>query len=128
MFQNNRLEWLLVFSGVLVVILIWFVAPGIHTTGMIFGYGLGVLSAFSHLVMIRIISNWPQNSFLLVYYLGTVARILLTLLLFVLFLVLVKEGQISFTLSFIISYIFHSVVDGIFINKTFTINKLPDNR
>jgi len=94
--------------------------PFIGFGGWITGYLLGFGAVASHLLMVFSMEGLPWQRFLLRYYVGLLIRFLLVLSLFILLLLATNIEQISFTLSFIISYIFHSVVDVILIHKTST--------
>ncbi|MEX2572768.1 MAG: hypothetical protein WD317_00665 [Balneolaceae bacterium] len=83
------------------------------------GYFTGWFAVLSHFVVIRLIRDLDQQAFLLWFYLSVFVRFFLILTLFTTLLLSGNFEQISFTLSFIISYIFHSVIDVILINKTF---------
>ncbi|MEX0890046.1 MAG: hypothetical protein WDZ33_00780 [Balneolaceae bacterium] len=94
--------------------------PSIDVVGWISGYLLGLLAIAVHLVMYQLFKDADWKQFLAYYYLVFFLRLLLILSLFFLVLAVTNIEQVSFTLSFIISYILHSVIDIILIHKTST--------
>lgn len=79
---------------------------------------LGVLAPALHLVTTRWILRLRGGAFHSAFYLSLLFRTVVILGLFVVLLVVTKIGKIAFTLSFIISYIFHSVIDIILIQRS----------
>lgn len=81
------------------------------------GTALGMLAPALHLASTRWILRFRGEAFHSAFYLSLLFRTVLVLGLFTAILVGTKIGKISFTLSFIISYIFHSVIDIILIQR-----------
>lgn len=85
--------------------------------GIAAGYLLGVLSVGLHLLASFRVRKKSLDVFLKHYYRGLFVRFLIVFVLFVFLLVSLKIDKFSFTVSFIISYIFHSVIEMIFLSK-----------
>lgn len=92
-------------------------SPGLEAFSWWAGYGLGFLAVTLHYLLALRTFRLPAEELLSGYYLGTALRFLVVLSLFLILLVRDSVAQIPFTLSFIISYIFHSVIDVILIDK-----------
>lgn len=85
--------------------------------GIVVGYALSFIFVASNFLIVRKIELKDQNEFLTLFFVSITLRFILVLLCFAVVLTVVKIDQILFTISFIISYIFHSVIEIIFINK-----------
>lgn len=85
--------------------------------GWVSGYLLGAMGVVIHLLIVFKIKHIGHDHFFKFYYGGLFLRFLLLICLMIFILVLTKIEQISFTVSFIISYILHSVVEIILLNK-----------
>ncbi|MEX0993895.1 MAG: hypothetical protein WD599_00100 [Balneolaceae bacterium] len=83
------------------------------------GYLLGFLPMLLHFIHIRLLRNLDNKKFMLTFYIGSFAKLLFVLSIYTLLLTVINFEQIHFTLSFIISYIFHSVIDIILIYKIY---------
>lgn len=81
------------------------------------GFLLSFVFVGSNFFVIRQIKTQSSSDFLTKFYLSLGVRFLLVLAAFVMILQTIKIHQIYFTVSFIISYIFHSVIEMILINK-----------
>lgn len=118
--QEYKKELIAILSGIVFAAIIGFSLPFYTAISWTTGYFLGIIAVAMHLFIVWLIRDYHKQDFIERYYLGIFIRLLLTLGLFTSFLMLTEIEQISFTLSFIISYIFHSVIDIILINKKFT--------
>lgn len=118
--SQYRTEWLTVILAGVASLILSLAVPSIDVVGWISGYLLGLLAMVVHLVMYLLFRDADWKKFLAYYYLVFFLRLLLILALFFLVLAVTNIEQISFTLSFIISYILHSVIDIILIHKTST--------
>lgn len=106
-------------GGAILVILVAF---GLLLTSrslfaMVLGYLLSYLFVLSNFFVVRKIHMENQERFFKLFFGALAGRFLAILLLFSLVLIALKIDQIFFTVSFIISYIFYSVIEIIFINK-----------
>src|SRR5690625_1848769 len=90
---------------------------GIGLPGLLTGYFLGPLPVLMAYLIIWFTRDLEHELFFMFYYLAVFLRFTAIPILFTLLLVLVNIEQISFTLSFIISYIFHSVIEIVFLHK-----------
>lgn len=99
------------------ILLTFFVIPLSSFWALLLGYMLSFLFVASNFFVIRQIDTEGQKKFLKYFFGSLVARFVLVLTAFALVLVAIKIDQILFTVSFIISYILHSVIEVIFINK-----------
>lgn len=86
----------------------------------IIGYLLGLLAVAIHLVNSKFISKKNDLSFFRHYYISLILRFLIVCFFFIFILTMIKIDEFSFTVSFIISYLFHSVNEVIFLNKKLT--------
>ncbi|MEX2585125.1 MAG: hypothetical protein WD315_01950 [Balneolaceae bacterium] len=118
--SQYRTEWLAVILAGAASLILSLAVPSIDVVGWISGYLLGLLAIAVHLVMYQLFKDADWKQFLAYYYLVFFLRLLLILSLFFLVLAVTNIEQVSFTLSFIISYILHSVIDIILIHKTST--------
>jgi hypothetical protein len=100
--------------GILVVVFV-LMLPTEEKIGWISGYTLGLLAVVIHLVTSSI-THETDKHFLRYYLISLLVRFLIVCILFVLILAVTKIHEFSFTVSFIISYIFHSVNEVIFLN------------
>lgn len=80
------------------------------------GYLLGVLAVAIHLITSLFTNRKNDVSFFRHYYISLMLRFLIVCMLFILILTMIKIDEFSFTVSFIISYLFHSVTEVIFLN------------
>jgi len=83
----------------------------------IIGYLLGLFAVAIHLVTTLFTDDKTDITFLRYYYVSLFLRFLTVCFLFIFILTLIKIDKFSFTVSFIISYLFHSVTEVIFLNK-----------
>lgn len=118
----------LITGGILFVctLILLLILPAKYITGWFIGYLLGFLAVLLHLFVVLFTRKLENESFLYLYYIGISLRFLIVLTLFTLLLVVTKIDQIAFTISFIISYIPHSVIEIILINKLVDKNARKD--
>lgn len=102
------------FFALLVLVFI-LLLPVEEQIGWTTGYFLGLFAVVIHLVSSSVSKNAEKN-FLRLYFISLFIRFLIVCALFILILTLTKINEFSFTVSFIISYIFHSVNEVIFLN------------
>lgn len=88
--------------------------------GILIGYFLGLLAVGLQYITSKVILNAQENSFFVFLFSTLFIRFLLVLSIFVLILLTTKIDSLGFTVSFIISYIHHSVIEIILINKKLT--------
>ncbi|MEX0944039.1 MAG: hypothetical protein WDZ38_00110 [Balneolaceae bacterium] len=81
------------------------------------GYSLGLFAVFIHFFTSLITNSKEGTKFLKMYYLSLVIRFLIVITIFIAIMTMIKIDEFSFTVSFIISYIFHSVIEVIFLNQ-----------
>ncbi len=81
------------------------------------GFVLSFLFVGSNFFVIKRIKTEKSSNFITWFYLSLGVRFLFVLVALVVILKTTKIHEISFTVSFIISYIFHSVIEIILINK-----------
>ncbi|MEX0770972.1 MAG: hypothetical protein WD035_09580, partial [Balneolaceae bacterium] len=109
LFKKNKREGVAVLIMGMMFVLAGLIIPlgGILEYGI--GYILGLLPMVLHFLHLRMIRNLGHKKFMFSFYAGTLIKLLLVLAVYTLLITLTNFEQISFTLSFIISYIFHSV-------------------
>lgn len=81
------------------------------------GYSLGLFAVLIHFFTSLITNAKEDKKFLNMYYLSLFIRFLIVITLFIAIMTMINIDEFSFTVSFIISYIFHSVIDVIFLNQ-----------
>lgn len=81
------------------------------------GYLLGLFTVAIHLFTSLFTNTKDDVSFFRHYYVSLFLRFLIICILYILILRMIKIDEFSFTVSFIISYLFHSVNEVIFLNK-----------
>lgn len=97
-----------------------FFLPEGSAAGWIVGYFLGLLAVVLHYGFSLFTRKVDDTKFARVFLTGLVLRFVTILTLFVLVILSEKFDQFSFTVGFLISYIFHSVNDVILLNKKLT--------
>lgn len=85
--------------------------------GWFTGYFLGFTSVIFHLISTKFIEKYSENRILEYYFFTLFIRFIFVCSVFVFLLVATKIDEFSFTVSFIISYILHSVNEVIFLNQ-----------
>ncbi len=104
----------------LVFLAVGLLFPHDYMMGWFAGYFLGLLAVILHYGMSLVTSRIHEQLFLKYFLAGLLIRFLIVLGLFFLLITMEKFDQLSFTVSFFISYIFHSVTDTILLNKKIT--------
>lgn len=104
-------------TGFIVLILPAFLFSGISLSAWGIGYSLGLATVLLHLATSFVSEKVGGNKFIGYYYFGLFVRFLLVCFIFIFLLATTKIDEFSFTVSFIISYIFHSVNEVIFLNQ-----------
>jgi hypothetical protein len=99
------------FTGFLIIVLILLTVRLDNPSGCIAGYILGLFAVVLHFFQVNFFARLENARFFSFYGLATLARISTILGLFVALILLEKIDQFSFTVSFLISYIYHSVID-----------------
>jgi len=116
---RKKLILSLVLFGLLAVTLS-FLVPTESQGGILAGYGLGFLAILLHFATNQFTKKLDNDSFFKLFFLSLTLRFFIVLGLFVILILSEKFEQLSFTVSFLISYIFHSVTDMIFLNDQLT--------
>lgn len=88
--------------------------------GWMAGYGLGLLAIILHFANSFFLKGRNDKQFFLFYILAMLVRLGVVLAIFIRLLLMEKFDQFSFTVSFLISYICHSVINIILLNKELT--------
>jgi F0F1-type ATP synthase assembly protein I len=122
--QGYKKEIIAMVIGLIIASLIAAGLQKSYTTGWMFGYVLGLAAVFGHFTVFMWTRELDNDEFFFKYFFGITIRFISVLILFILLVAVLKIEQISFTLSFIISYILHSVIEIILINKMIT--NLPE--
>lgn len=91
--------------------------PGQSIPGLITGYFLGTAAVVLHYVTTSYLRKVDGDKFYIFFFLSLFVRFMFVGGVFIFLLVTTKIDHLSFTVSFIISYIFHSVIDVILINQ-----------
>ena len=112
-------------GGVLFIGLLSIQLPAATGIGIAAGWLLGLIGVLAHYLSVWYLREKDDRSFFVWFFRGLFLRFIFILALFSIVLVSTEIEQISFTLSFIISYILHSVIDIILIHKNY--KKIPDN-
>lgn len=109
---------LFVFAALNIILVLMF--PIEEGIGWTTGYMLGLLMVIIHLISSIYNNNKPKEVFKKIYLISLALRFLIVCALFVLILAATKIDEFSFTVGFIISYLFHSVNEVIFLNRKFS--------
>lgn len=104
-------------SGFLIFLSVSLLFRQIDILSWLTGYFIGVLAVILHLLFSHIGNQVSQDKFITYYYAGLFIRFLAVIVLFIILLLVTNLDEFSFTVSFIISYIFHSVNEVIFLNE-----------
>jgi O-antigen/teichoic acid export membrane protein len=105
-------------AGLLALICVLFFGPGLDIAAVFTGYGIGFLAIGLHYVMSSLSKRWENETFLALYTPLSMVRLLLVLGIFIVLIILGKFDQFSFTVSFLISYIYHSVINILLLNRS----------
>jgi len=110
-----------IFAGIALFFLIaGALLPGELRSGWFAGYGIGLLAILLHFVTSLFSDKWNNKHFFLFYGPVMLIRLIIVLGIFIGLLLTEKFDQFSFTVSFLISYICHSVINMILLNKELT--------
>src|SRR5690625_7566813 len=112
-----RGEFLAIIAGALLWLSAALLPMGIDIAGLLTGYFLGLLAVLMHYLIIWFTRDLEHELSFMFYYLGVFLRFMSLLLLFTLVLVLVTFVHCSFTLGFIMSNMFDSVMELVFLHK-----------
>ena len=85
------------------------------------GHLLGMITVILHLVSSYIFGSKEGEKFLKAYFWSLIARFFAVCFIYAMIILWTEIEEISFTFSFVISYLFHSGIEVIFLN-----NKLLD--
>lgn len=91
-----------------------------ESVAWLLGYLLGLTAVIIHLISSVFNQKTSDDKFTTVYFYSLFIRFLIVCIIFVMVLITTKIDEFSFTVSFIISYIFHSVNEVIFLNRKLT--------
>lgn len=94
-----------------------FFLPAHMKTGWWAGYFTGLLTIVFYAVTAHLSSKKPGAEFITHYYAGMLIRFCAVCAVFIFLLVMTKIDEFSFTVSFIISYLLHSINEVIILNK-----------
>lgn len=81
------------------------------------GYLLSLIFVISSTIIVNRFWNSDESTFFKAFILSIPLRFFFVLSVFAVLLVVTKIDEIFFTVSFIISYLYHSITETIFINK-----------
>jgi len=101
-------------------IVLSFMLPAEESAAWLSGYSLGLTAVIIHLFSSMFNQNTSEDKFTTVYFFSLLVRFFIVCAIFILVLLTTKIDEFSFTVSFIISYIFHSVNEVIFLNRKLT--------
>lgn len=104
-------------AGILALICVTILFPEVDALSLFVGYGIGMLAIGLHYLMSVLSIRWENETFLALYTPLSMLRLLLVLGLFITLVFLGNFDQFSFTVSFLISYIYHSVINIFLLNK-----------
>ncbi|TVR16125.1 MAG: hypothetical protein EA391_08745 [Balneolaceae bacterium] len=94
---------------------------GISAGSWYAGHLLGMVTVILHLISSYIFGRKEGKQFLKAYFWSLIARFFGVCFIYAMIIIWTEIEEISFTFSFVISYLFHSVIEVIFLN-----NKLLD--
>ncbi len=98
-------------------LLIAYLLTGEEVTAWLIGYLLGLFAVVIHFFTSMLTNRREDEKFVNTYYISIFTRFLIVCALYVAIIIMIKIDEFSFTVSFIISYIFHSVIEVIFLNQ-----------
>ncbi len=101
--------------------LVVFSLPEISVGSWYAGHLLGLVTVLLHVISSMIFGKKEGEVFLKAYFWSLFLRFIAVCILYALIIIWTEIEEISFTFSFVISYLFHSVIEVIFLN-----NKLLD--
>ncbi|WP_340104832.1 hypothetical protein [Rhodohalobacter sp. 8-1] len=91
--------------------------PRLDAAALFAGYGVGFLAIGLHYLISVLSLRWENETFLALYTPLSLLRLITVLGIFIALIFLGKFDQFSFTVSFLISYIYHSVINIFLLNK-----------
>ncbi|NBC28205.1 MAG: hypothetical protein GVY08_15185 [Bacteroidetes bacterium] len=94
--------------------------PGVESAGWIAGYAVGLMAIVLHFLQYHVSKRLGNDDFFSLYGPMVLMRLFVILCVFIGLLIWQKFDQFSFTVSFLISYIYHSVINIYLINKELT--------
>jgi drug/metabolite transporter (DMT)-like permease len=112
--------WLIVIFFAALNIVLSFMLPAEESAAWLSGYTLGLTAVLIHLFSSVFNQKSSDEKFTSIYFFSLLVRFLIVCSIFILVLLTTKIDEFSFTVSFIISYIFHSVNEVIFLNRKLT--------
>lgn len=116
----TKIEHKTFLAGFSVLMLILLFVARQYTVSIITGYILGLFAVLSHLLFISYTKNLEESNFRKLYFISIFIRFFIVCLIFVALIIFTKIDELGFTVSFIISYIFHSVIEIILLNRQLT--------
>lgn len=121
--MRNRFSaalWLsvIIFAGLNIILT--FMLPSNESVAWLTGYSLGLTAVLIHLFSSIFNQKMSEERFTSIYFISLFVRFIIVCTIFIMVLLTTKIDEFSFTVSFIISYIFHSVNEVIFLNRNLT--------
>ncbi len=104
-------------AGAFLFVVVGLFLPEEVSMGWYLGYLIGLVAVLMHLGASLLSGKGFARDFIAGYYVGLLLRFAIVLTLFMLVIILTKIDELSFTVSFIISYILHSVNEVIILNQ-----------
>lgn len=101
--------------GVFIGVLLFYSLENINA--LFAGYAIGFLAIGLHYIMSLFSMKWENETFFALYGPLSLLRFILVLVIFIGMIFWGKFDQFSFTVSFLISYIYHSVINIFLLNK-----------
>lgn len=117
---SSKIFYLSIFCFAVLSITIALLLTDDEKYAWIAGYLLGLFAVVVHLASSLFSGHKSSKQFTNIYYISLFLRFLIVLLMYALLLVLLNFDEFSFTVSFIISYLFHSVNEVILLNRKFS--------
>jgi|AntRauTorcE11897_2_1112592.scaffolds.fasta_scaffold00265_7 hypothetical protein len=115
--KKSACIYLVIGAGFLALICVVFFFPGLDNVAVLTGYGIGFLAIGLHYVMSSVSMGWENETFIVLYTPLWFVRLTMVLGIFIVLIYLGNFDQFSFTVSFLISYIYHSVINIFLLNK-----------
>ncbi|MEX1010611.1 MAG: hypothetical protein WDZ29_00970 [Balneolaceae bacterium] len=109
--------FILIGLGLVVLAGVSFFIPSETLPAVFTGYLCGFSGVFLHLIFVRLFRKVDDARLLRYFLVGISLRFLIVLALFTLVFLQIESGKISFTFSFLVSYIYHFVIDIIFMHR-----------
>lgn len=114
---KNRWVLFFIFFGVAGLISILFIFSELDKTAAVAGYALGFLSIGLHYIMSAFSMRLENDAFFSLYMPASLLRLLVVISIYIAVIIMGNFDQIGFTVSFLISYIYHSVINIFLLNK-----------